>query len=127
MLNRSKTNHPRSLAQGRLIWKARLILGLNQRVEMLSKGMEAFVASIEEQSGPMDPVTKARQLANDAEALVASTLGVRDAPGLEDVLPTMTMPCLLFAGRTSDPLTRSNRPLLSVAIRCKRLLSTFHS
>ena len=72
---------------------------LNQRVEMLSKGMEAIVASWEAQSGrPIDPDRKARVLANDAKALVASILGTRDAPGFEDVLPTMTMPCLLYVG-----------------------------
>ncbi len=72
---------------------------LNQRVETLSKGMEAYVASMEAQGGrPMDPAIKARLLANDAKALVASILGIRDDPGFQDVLPTMTMPCLLYIG-----------------------------
>ena len=71
---------------------------LNQRVEMLSKGMEAVVADVEAKYGPMDPDLKASVLANDAEALAALALGVRDDPGFEDVLPTMTMPCLVFAG-----------------------------
>ncbi len=75
---------------------------LNQTVEMLNKGMEAGIASIEAQIGPMDPVTKAQRLANDAEALAASALWIRDDPGFEDILPTMTMPCLLFAGE-EDP------------------------
>ncbi len=81
---------------------------LNQRVEMLKKGMEANVASVEAQSGPMDPNRKARQLANDAEALIASTLGIRDDPGFEDVLPTMTMPCLVWIGEAdgSYPLAK---------------------
>jgi pimeloyl-ACP methyl ester carboxylesterase len=71
---------------------------LNQRVELLRKGMEAYVATMEASAGPLPPHVRALALANDAEALIAATLGVRDDPGFEDVLPTMTMPCLVYIG-----------------------------
>ncbi len=67
-----------------------------------SEGMEATVASWEEQSGPMDPDFKAKLLANDAEALKATVLGMVRHPGFQDVLPTMTMPCLVYVGE-ADP------------------------
>ncbi len=77
---------------------------LNQRVEMLNRGMEATVASWEARSGrTIDPAKRARLLANDAKALVASALAIRDNPGFQDVLPTMTMPCLLFVGEADAP------------------------
>ena len=44
------------------------------------------------------PERKARMLANDVEALIASWVGRIGGPSLEDVLPTMAMPCLLYAG-----------------------------
>ncbi len=76
---------------------------LNDRAEILGKGMEAYIASMQEQnSRPMDPVIKKRLLANDAEALVASALAIRDDPGFQDALSTLTMPCLLYVGE-ADP------------------------
>jgi len=71
---------------------------LNQRVAMLRQGMEAYVATIEASAGPVPPHVRARALANDAEALIAATLGIRDDPGFAEVLPTMTMPCLVYSG-----------------------------
>ena len=49
----------------------------------------------------LTPRQKARVLANDLEALLASV--AQDRPSLEAVLPTMTVPCLLFAGE-ADPV-----------------------
>jgi pimeloyl-ACP methyl ester carboxylesterase len=71
---------------------------LNQRVELLRKGMEAYVATMEASAGPLPPHVRALALANDAEALIAATLAVRDDPGFAEVLPTMTMPCLVYSG-----------------------------
>ena len=68
------------------------------RIEMLKRGIGAFVESIEAQQGPMDPVRRASQLENDPEALIASVSGMTDSIGLEDVLPEMTMPCLICVG-----------------------------
>jgi pimeloyl-ACP methyl ester carboxylesterase len=68
----------------------------DERVKLLSQGMEAYVASMEAQSGPIDPARRARLLANDPEALIAAISAPRGTSG--DVLPKMTMPCLLYVG-----------------------------
>ncbi len=60
--------------------------------------MDAYVAQIEEQSGPMNPDRRARLLENDVQALIASSIELRDFQGIEEVLPSMTMPCLLYVG-----------------------------
>jgi pimeloyl-ACP methyl ester carboxylesterase len=44
---------------------------------------------------PLSAALRTRLLANDIEAIRASRV---DDPGYEDILPTMRMPCLLFAG-----------------------------
>jgi pimeloyl-ACP methyl ester carboxylesterase len=57
---------------------------------------EAFIAALEavvEQRAP--PELKPRVLANDLQALAAAA---QERPALEDVLPTMAMPCLLLVG-----------------------------
>jgi len=57
---------------------------------------EAFIAALEavvEQRVP--PELKPRVLANDLQALAAAA---QERPALEDVLPTMAMPCLLLVG-----------------------------
>ncbi len=71
---------------------------MDQQVEALRKGMEAEVAFMEQRLGRMTPERKARMLSNDPEALIAATMALRDEAWFEDVLPTMTMPCLVFAG-----------------------------
>src|SRR5262245_31091352 len=64
------------------------------RLQILKKGQEGMVILTAADS----PTRKARRLANDVEALIASWIGRMDGPGLEEVLPTMIMPCLLYAG-----------------------------
>jgi hypothetical protein len=49
---------------------------------------------------PLPPALHARVLANDVEALKACRI---EGPGFADLLPTMTMPCLVFAGG-ADPI-----------------------
>jgi len=51
---------------------------------------------------PISPALHARLLTNDVEALMAYWRKRREMPSLEDVLPTMAMPCLLLAG-DADP------------------------
>lgn len=46
----------------------------------------------------MPPERRARMLASDPESLIASSIELRDFNGIEEVLPTMTMPCLLYCG-----------------------------
>ena len=51
----------------------------------------------------MTPAFRARLRQNDLQALMVMT---QDRPSLADVLPTMTMPCLLFAGEADPRLAR---------------------
>jgi hypothetical protein len=41
---------------------------------------------------------RARLLADDVEAMIANRLKIMERPSFAEVLPTMTMPCLLHAG-----------------------------
>lgn len=70
--------------------------------ELLSRGIEEFLAFAFESAmaEPIEPKVKARLLSNDVEALIALT---KDRPNLEELLPTMTMPCLMYVGER-DPL-----------------------
>ena len=58
----------------------------------------AFVG-VWEQQGPVSPALKARLLANDMDVLMMVYPKLMEGRrSLGDVLPTMTMPCLLLAG-----------------------------
>jgi len=61
----------------------------------IEQGREALVASLETQYGAVWPGYNTRLHTTDLEAQLALA---QDRPSLEDVLPTMTMPCLLYAG-----------------------------
>jgi pimeloyl-ACP methyl ester carboxylesterase len=64
--------------------------------EVDGRDPEAFVAALESVVAQrIPPEFKPRVLANDLQALAAAA---KERPALEDVLPTMTMPCLLFVG-----------------------------
>ena len=66
---------------------------------MLEAGPEAWVA-VWERSGLLSPEFRDRLLANDFEALIAGvTVPQR---GVEDDLPSMTMPILLYVGENDD-------------------------
>ena len=72
---------------------------VDERIEGLKKGMESVVASMEAASGrQLPPELRAAMLDNDPKALIASSIELRDFEGIEDILPSMTMPCLLFVG-----------------------------
>jgi hypothetical protein len=58
------------------------------------------VAGMEEMFGPESAERKRRLLSADLEAYLALA---QDRPGLDDILPTMLMPCCLYAGET-DPI-----------------------
>jgi len=69
--------------------------------ELLRRGIEEFLAPFESaMAEPIEPKVKARLLSNDVEALIALT---KDRPNLEELLPTMTVPCLMYVGER-DPL-----------------------
>ena len=73
-------------------------LEVESRIGLLKKGMEAYVADAEAQRGPMAPEGRQRMLDSDAQALIASSIELGDFTGIDEVLPTMTMPCLLYVG-----------------------------
>ena len=55
-------------------------------------------AMLERQPLPAEvktPAFRALMLANDVEALIAAQV---DRPSVEEILPTLAMPCLLYAG-----------------------------
>jgi pimeloyl-ACP methyl ester carboxylesterase len=65
---------------------------------------DAFLATFEKRLGkPLKPEAKTQILDNDLQALVAAA---QDRPSLEDVLPTMTMSCLLYAGEADGAFPR---------------------
>lgn len=86
--------HPYEYEEGRQMFQ-----------QLLSNGLEAFVAVLDEHYGPLSPATKARYLANDSQALLAMI--PNEWPGFSDVLPGMTMPCLVYVGE-DDSLAHSN-------------------
>ena len=74
----------------------------NARITLLQQGMAAYVAEAETQNGPMAPDRKARLLANDPEALIASLQAPRGLSGIEQLLLDMTLPCLLYVGEADS-------------------------
>ncbi len=74
--------------------------------KLLEAGPEALVAAFK-QSGPVSPEFMAQLLANDFEALIAILESGR--PSLEDDLPSMTMPFLVYIGESDalNPLTEA--------------------
>jgi pimeloyl-ACP methyl ester carboxylesterase len=68
----------------------------------LTRGIEGWVAVVEKMLGsPLTTETKERLLSNDVQALLASVTD--DRPDISEILPTMTMPGLLYVGE-ADPL-----------------------
>ena len=68
----------------------------DDRVKILRNGIEAYVANLEAQGGPIEAGLKARILENDHEALIAAISAPRGTTG--DVNAKITMPCLLYVG-----------------------------
>jgi pimeloyl-ACP methyl ester carboxylesterase len=63
-------------------------------------GMGSFLERQPLPEQVLTPSFRARMLANDAEALIAASVY---RPGLEGILPTLTMPCLAYVGE-DDPV-----------------------
>ena len=68
--------------------------------EGIAQGSGAFVAGMEQMFGPETAERKARLLSADLNAYLALA---QDRSGVDDILPTMLMPCCLYAGET-DPI-----------------------
>jgi pimeloyl-ACP methyl ester carboxylesterase len=80
---------------------ARSMEPLRQMVRRgIAQGSGAFVAGMEEVFGPESAARKDRLISADLEALLALA---EDRPDLEAILPTMLMPCSLYAGEL-DPI-----------------------
>ena len=79
--------------------------GPDRMLEALKQGAEAIPSHWD---APLPPSLKARLVRNDVEALIALRTNVLQTPGFTEILPTMTMPCLLFAGE-NDPIYAENK------------------
>jgi pimeloyl-ACP methyl ester carboxylesterase len=90
----------RSLVLGGATPYATSMDGLRQFVGVaVEKGPEAFVAMWETENGVLSTGARKRMLAYDYETLL---ILAQDRESLEAVLPTMKMPCLLFAGEEDE-------------------------
>ena len=72
------------------------------RITLLQQGMAAYAADAETHQGPMAPERKARLLANDPEALIASIQAPRGLSDIEQLLLDLTLPCLLYVGEADS-------------------------
>ncbi len=74
-------------------------VGLDDRIKRISSGgMEGYVADMESGGDVISPERKVQLLANDPEAIIGASLGLKNRPDLSPVLPAMSMPCLVYAG-----------------------------
>jgi pimeloyl-ACP methyl ester carboxylesterase len=68
-------------------------------LQLFKKGIDALIVAMEKASGSkMTPERRASLAANDLDAIVALFSASHWRASLEDALPNMTMPCLIFAG-----------------------------
>jgi pimeloyl-ACP methyl ester carboxylesterase len=70
----------------------------DQWLPLLRQGMEGFIERIWGSASAISPAFRTRLLANDVEAMIANRIKTMERSGFADVLPTMDMPCLLYAG-----------------------------
>ena len=69
-------------------------------LQLLRKGNDAWIAESEKVLGPeMTPEIRARLMATDTEALLTMASSDDFTRSFEEVLPTMSMPCFVFAGK----------------------------
>ncbi len=66
-------------------------------IDSLRQGPQAVV-SIWETDTSISPALRQRLLSNDVEALIAQRIQRKDPLSFNDILPTLTMPCLLMVG-----------------------------
>jgi len=68
-------------------------------IQILKKGKDALIAEYEKTLGPeMTPEIRARLMATDTEAMLTMASSDDFTRSFEEVLPTMSMPCLVWAG-----------------------------
>jgi len=76
---------------------------IDTNIQLFKKGKDAVIEAMEKAGMKMTPERRARLVANDYEAIAALFSAKHWRLSFEDVLPKMTMPCLVFVGE-SDPL-----------------------
>ncbi|MFQ6123446.1 MAG: alpha/beta fold hydrolase [Candidatus Heimdallarchaeota archaeon] len=72
-------------------------------LQLFKQEMEAVIAALEKMSGRKMPSERKERLTGNASEALAAFWSTSHWPDLEDVLPTMTMPYLVFVGE-ADPL-----------------------
>lgn len=78
---------------------------LDRWIAALRQGPEA-VPSIWEMDAPVSRALRQRLLANDLEALIAQRLQRKAPQGFNDILPTLSIPCLLMVGEADAAYAR---------------------
>ena len=66
-------------------------------IELYREGMEAVVAMFERSGGVLSPEIREDTMRNDPKALIA-LCSVREHIGFMDLLPSLELPCLFYAG-----------------------------
>lgn len=74
-------------------------------ITSLQQGSEAVV-SIWETDGPVSAALRQRLLSNDVEALIAQRMQRKDPLGFDNMLPTLSIPCLLMVGEADMSYAR---------------------
>jgi len=88
---------------------------LDSYIQTRKKGKDEFIAEYEKQLGPeMTPRMRARLMASDIEAMVALMSCEDLMRSLEDVLPTMNMPCLVYAGENDGAYSGAKKCVKSM-------------
>lgn len=79
---------------------------LQERIAALElsvkSGINAYITFLEKIYGTLSPEMKASELANDPQALLTMFKSTVAWPSVENILPAITTPCLVFAG-DADP------------------------
>ena len=68
------------------------------RIAALENGMANYVSGIEAKEGKMEQLRKDRLLENDPQALIAATIAPMGTEDVEQALPNLDTPCLIYCG-----------------------------
>ena len=80
-----------------------------EMIRLWRERTEVQVAAWERMFGQWwTPKFRARALTNDAEAIIAH-LSLREYVGIEDILSTLVVPCLLFVGEADDSYSNARK------------------
>jgi len=71
-------------------------------IQLFKKGKDAVIEAMEKAGMKMTPERRARLATNDYEAIAALFSAKHWRLSFEDILPTMSMPCLVFAGEADS-------------------------